>query len=619
MATTTNLVSGSSNAVLSTDRSGGNSSANRYGLGFKQADSAVGLFEELLSLPIFDSTIVNSDSPGNTPAVTSVTEPNKTSSSAESKNDKKEKEEKPSPDDSTDEQANATRINAVNLPLVQPQSIVDTKSKPQPKTEDLTSFQTRPEPLVEAKVASNNSLESAVALKSDKKAAIQDSTLTSKLDSAYQSESESGESLALGSKTELTQVNTQVNTQVTGQAEPTITESTDRVDQVVPVSGESKADYQKKKKEANGAVRTTVTDGSLGNGENILPSISSNASSNGSRQDLRPTESVSSEEDDSQTSVEPTSRRAEYLDDRRRESRFEDNSEGESKAQDQEPDPSIVSASKAAATTDSANGIASNASVELGASETFIDGAVSDNGGPSLSTSSPSGVGQSSISSSIAANALSSLSTNSGSSTPVNSLANSMQTISSVGVGGTTTSHGVSTFTSTSSSSRGTSGSTGLTKYQEQRVLQRALAGIEQVQDGSAPVRIRLHPPELGSLQVTVRVDNSQVIAAIEVEHTAAKQVLLDNLPKLQASLKEQGITIADFRVEVVPSGEFSGSSTGSFAQQQGQARDGSSSSQSSRYAEIARNRLEQSPVGTAGGGASAVWSRRDGNLDVNV
>jgi flagellar hook-length control protein FliK len=139
------------------------------------------------------------------------------------------------------------------------------------------------------------------------------------------------------------------------------------------------------------------------------------------------------------------------------------------------------------------------------------------------------------------------------------------------------------------------------------------------LQDGSSPVRIRLHPPELGSLQVTVKIENSQVIAAIEVEHTAAKQVLLENLPKLQASLKEQGITIADFRVEVVPTGEFSGTPTGSFAQQQGQFRDGSSSSQTSRYASIARNRLEQSPVGAAHDGSAPVWTRRDGNLDVNM
>ena len=606
MATTTNPVSGSSNGVLSSDRSGENSSANRYSLRFKQADSAVGLFEELLSLPIFDSTIVDSDSPNNNSAVTSTVEFNKTRSSYESPNDRKE-EEKPLQDGPI----SAAVLGAVNVPLVQPQLIVDTKPKPQPRTENLTPIQTHSAPLVESKPVSTKSLESVIAVKAGKRATVEESTLTQKHDSAFQAESEPGKSLAFGSESETTQV----TGKVTGQAEPTIAESSDRVDQVVPVAEESKADFKKKKREDKGPVATAVTDVLSDNNENILPSISSDTVSDGSNKVKLPTESVSNEEDDSQPEVEPTnSRRAEYLDDRRRESRFEDDRESGSKAQDQESEPIVDSTTKADATSDSAKGIVSNASYELGSSKTFVD-AFGSTGGTSLNTSSLSDAGQSSISSSIAANALSSGSTNAGPSTS----ANSVQTISSVGVSGTTTSSGGIIFTSSSSSSRGTSGSTGLTKYQEQRVLQRALAGIEQLQDGSSPVRIRLHPPELGSLQVTVKVVNSQVIAAVEVEHTAAKQVLLDNLPKLQASLKEQGITIADFRVEVVPSGEFSGSSTGSFAQQQGQARDGSSSSQSSRYTEIARNRLEQSPVGAASGGTTAVWSRRDGNLDVNV
>ncbi len=70
-------------------------------------------------------------------------------------------------------------------------------------------------------------------------------------------------------------------------------------------------------------------------------------------------------------------------------------------------------------------------------------------------------------------------------------------------------------------------------------------------QRGGDSVRLKLYPPELGSLRMEITVKNGELSARVEAETSAAKSVLLDNLPQLRDRLAEQGIKVERFDVGV--------------------------------------------------------------------
>ncbi len=51
-----------------------------------------------------------------------------------------------------------------------------------------------------------------------------------------------------------------------------------------------------------------------------------------------------------------------------------------------------------------------------------------------------------------------------------------------------------------------------------------------------------------GTLQVTIRIEAQQVAGLIEVETVAARDVLQNNLPQLQARLADQGLSVSAIR-----------------------------------------------------------------------
>lgn len=159
-----------------------------------------------------------------------------------------------------------------------------------------------------------------------------------------------------------------------------------------------------------------------------------------------------------------------------------------------------------------------------------------------------------------------------------------------------------------------------LTEYQEQRVLQRVARGMEQLQNGNSQVRLRLHPPELGSLQVTIRVESQQMAALIEVEHTAARDVLEKNLPQLQARLADQGMTVQQFEIRVVDPNQFSqGDQLGSAWQQNSrQSGEQREERRAANYVDRLRNRVD-APSNEAPTPNPRLWTRTNGQLDVRV
>ncbi len=159
---------------------------------------------------------------------------------------------------------------------------------------------------------------------------------------------------------------------------------------------------------------------------------------------------------------------------------------------------------------------------------------------------------------------------------------------------------------------------TQISAYQEVKLVQRVLRGVEQLANGGGQVRLRLHPPELGSLQMSLRMEAGQVFAKLEVENSTARDALLNNVQTLRDRMAEQGMNVAAFEVEVSTDSSGSGTSGSNMP------RDGGSDSQSrwdnatSRFAQQNGNRLSAEP-GPAERMPGAAWTRSNGSLDLTV
>ena len=73
-------------------------------------------------------------------------------------------------------------------------------------------------------------------------------------------------------------------------------------------------------------------------------------------------------------------------------------------------------------------------------------------------------------------------------------------------------------------------------------------------------MRLRLSPPELGSLKVEVSVRNGTMTARLETENNTTRSLLLDNLPALREQLAGQNIKIHTFDVDLKQDGTGNGS-----------------------------------------------------------
>jgi flagellar hook-length control protein FliK len=84
------------------------------------------------------------------------------------------------------------------------------------------------------------------------------------------------------------------------------------------------------------------------------------------------------------------------------------------------------------------------------------------------------------------------------------------------------------------------------------RFLHRVAKAFESARDRDTEVRLRLHPAELGSLSIEVKVEESALTARVQAETPEAKQALIENLPVLRERLAEQGIRIDQFDVDLM-------------------------------------------------------------------
>ena len=82
------------------------------------------------------------------------------------------------------------------------------------------------------------------------------------------------------------------------------------------------------------------------------------------------------------------------------------------------------------------------------------------------------------------------------------------------------------------------------------RFVQRVARAFESAAERGGTVRLRLHPPELGSLRIELTVRDGRMNARLEAETEAARNLIVDNLPALRQRLAEHQIRVERFDVD---------------------------------------------------------------------
>ena len=90
------------------------------------------------------------------------------------------------------------------------------------------------------------------------------------------------------------------------------------------------------------------------------------------------------------------------------------------------------------------------------------------------------------------------------------------------------------------------------------RFVQRVSRAFQAARPGSNEIQLKLSPPELGTLRMSITVEQGVVSAKVETETAAARSILLDNLPALRERLAEQEIRVEKFDVDVGRDGQQS-------------------------------------------------------------
>jgi flagellar hook-length control protein FliK len=83
------------------------------------------------------------------------------------------------------------------------------------------------------------------------------------------------------------------------------------------------------------------------------------------------------------------------------------------------------------------------------------------------------------------------------------------------------------------------------------RIFEQVERGIiKNATDGSKQIVLRLDPPELGKLTLSLTVAQGEVKALIRTESTATTQMISEQLAQLKHSLEEQGFKVSSLEVE---------------------------------------------------------------------
>lgn len=98
-----------------------------------------------------------------------------------------------------------------------------------------------------------------------------------------------------------------------------------------------------------------------------------------------------------------------------------------------------------------------------------------------------------------------------------------------------------------------------ITQQERVRLVQRVARSFSRLGPDGGQVTLKLHPPQLGVLNVSIKIDGQTLTARMQTETSAARDAIVENLPLLRERLSEQGIEIEKFQVEVGQQEDLSG------------------------------------------------------------
>jgi hypothetical protein len=94
-----------------------------------------------------------------------------------------------------------------------------------------------------------------------------------------------------------------------------------------------------------------------------------------------------------------------------------------------------------------------------------------------------------------------------------------------------------------------------VTEIERVRLIQRVSRALHAAADQGGVLRLRLSPPELGSVQLEVSLREGTMHAHLSTETTAARTLLLDHLPELRERLADLGVRLERFDVTYLNTG----------------------------------------------------------------
>ena len=90
-----------------------------------------------------------------------------------------------------------------------------------------------------------------------------------------------------------------------------------------------------------------------------------------------------------------------------------------------------------------------------------------------------------------------------------------------------------------------------ISRAEKVRLAQRVARSFSRVGPTGGNIQLKLHPPELGSLAVNIKIEGKSMSAKLTTESQAAREVIMESLPQLRTRLAEQGYDVVQFTVDV--------------------------------------------------------------------
>jgi len=140
------------------------------------------------------------------------------------------------------------------------------------------------------------------------------------------------------------------------------------------------------------------------------------------------------------------------------------------------------------------------------------------------------------------------------------------------------------------------------------RFLQRVAGAFRAADDQGGQIRLRLSPPELGSMKLELTVRDGLMTAHVQAETDTARNLLLDHLPQLRERLADHQIKIDHFDVELM------NQSKSGTPQNFAGGRDGGAP-----FIPRSARQSVSTASAAAGPGAPGLLRAADGRLDVTV